>query len=37
MLANPEIENFLADARLLQDALAESDSANMIRSDAEKQ
>lgn len=36
MLANPEIENFLADARLLQDALAESDSANMIRSDAEK-
>lgn len=36
MLANPEIENFLADARLLQDALTESDSANMIRSDAEK-
>ena len=36
MLANPEIENFLADARLLQDALAESNSANMIRSDAEK-
>ena len=30
------IENFLADARLLQNALAESDSANMIRSDAEK-
>lgn len=36
ILDNPEIENFLADARLLQNALAESDSANMIRSDAEK-
>ena len=36
MLANPETESFLADARLLQNALAESDSANMIRSDAEK-
>lgn len=36
MLANPETESFLADARLLQNALAESDSANMIKSDAEK-
>lgn len=36
MLANPETESFLADARLLQDALIESDSANMIKSDAEK-
>lgn len=36
MLANPETESFLADAKILQDALAESDSANMIRSDAEK-
>lgn len=36
MLENPETENFLADAKLLQIALAESDSANMIRSDAEK-
>lgn len=36
MLANPETESFLADAKILQDALAESDSANMIKSDAEK-
>lgn len=36
ILDNPEIENFLADARLLQNVLAESDSANMIKSDAEK-
>ena len=36
MLANPETESFLADAKILQDALAESDSANMIKSDAKK-
>ena len=36
MLANPETESFLADAKILQDALIESDSANMIKSDAEK-
>lgn len=36
MLANPETESFIADAKILQDALAESDSANMIKSDAEK-
>lgn len=36
MLENSETEGFLADARLLQKALAESDSANMIKSDAEK-
>lgn len=36
MLVNPETESFLADAKILQDALAESDSANMIKSDAEK-
>lgn len=36
MLANPETESFLADAKILQDALAESNSANMIKSDAKK-